>query len=657
MRVVNLPGEVTQVRLMLTEPLVSEPTSFSINNPAKVILDLKNIGVKLRNRKQNVGSGELISIEALEAGKRSRVILNMTRMVNYEVIRAQNEIHINLGRKLAISRLEPSELRASQVSNAIAEVEHIDFRRGENGEGRIIVNFSNENITVDMHEEGGKLIAELLNSQMPDELEQRLDVIDFATPVRMVDSYTENGVVRLLISMAGEVKHLAYQRGRRFIIEVSEVTEEDRQQEEEQSQYKGEKLTLNFQDIEVRAVLQIIADFTGLNIVASDSVSGNVTLRLQDVPWDEAMDIILKSKGLAMRQTGTILMVAPSDEIAERDKRELESQKQRAQLSPLQNMIVQINYAKATDIASLLKSEKSSMLSARGNVTIDERTNKLLIKDTQENLNHIRKLVRELDIPVRQVLIESRIVIANDDFSRDIGSRFGITSRNTSDGEAVVSGSIDAASDVIDSGGLSPGSLPNTGDRLNVNLPVTSPAGALGISVLRGDLLLDLELTALQTEGRGEVISNPRVITSNQKEAEIEQGVEIPYLQATSSGATSVAFKKAVLSLRVTPQITPDDNIIMDLRVSKDSVGEVFNGVPSVNTREVNTQVLVRDGDTVVLGGIYEQTVSSEADKVPLLGDIPVLGALFRSSRKVDDKAELLIFVTPKVLRDGVIGE
>ncbi|MBD3671581.1 MAG: type IV pilus secretin PilQ [Gammaproteobacteria bacterium] len=644
----NLPGEVVEVRLGLSEADI--PVShFAIDQPPRIVLDLPNTALALSKPRQNVGSHALTSLQAVEAGGRSRVILNLNRMVGYQVSGSGTETVIRLGRAGAMATAD-----SASASDSTNRVENVDFRRGEEGEGRVIVSFADSNIATDIREEGGVLVVELPGSRLPESLERRLDVIDFATPVRTVDSFTRDGVARLVIGAAGDVEHLAYQSENRLIIDIKRPSQEERAAQEEM-EYQGEKLTLNFQDIEVRAVLQIIADFTGMNIVASDSVSGNITLRLKDVPWDEALDIILKTKGLGMRQMGSIVMVAPNDEIAARDKAELEAQKQREQLSPLQNTSIQINYAKANDIATLLKSEQNSLMSSRGTVSIDERTNKLLIKETPENLREINRLVKELDVPVRQVLIESRIVIANDDFSRDIGARFGVSAGDASGATGVTTGTLDGTDSILGNGGsITTGSLPATNDRLNVNLPVQNPAGSLAISVLNGNVLLDMELTALQTEGRGEVISNPRVITSNQKEAEIEQGVEIPYLQATSSGATSVAFKKAVLSLQVTPQITPDNRIIMDLRVSKDSVGEVFNGVPSVNTREVNTQVLVDDGDTVVLGGIYEQTYSEEVDKVPLLGDLPLIGALFRSKRKVDDKAELLIFVTPKVLHDGL---
>jgi len=650
MRVDSRDNDVVEVHLLL-QGKVATPRHFAIQQPPRIVVDIPGADIDLPENHQSVGEGALKSLQAVTAGGRTRVVLNLTEMVHYDFTRQGQELVVRLGSPQALRALESPQRKAKPELN---EVKKVDFRRGSKGEGRVIITMSEDNIPTDIHEEGGQLVLELLNARLPKSLERRLDVTDFATPVRTIDSYTRDGVVRVVVSSAGDVEHLAFQTDNRFYIDVSKPLPKTATSELDKGKYKGKKLTLDFQNIEVRAVLQIIADFTGINIVASDSVTGSVTLHLKEVPWDEALDIILKTKGLDMRKSGNIIMVAPLEEIAERDKRDLEAQKQLEQLSPLENESIQINYAKASDIANLLKSDKTSMMSPRGSVTIDERTNKLLVKDTPINLREIHRLIKDLDVPVRQVLIESRIVIANDDFSREIGARFGVSAGNTSGGDTgAASGSLGGTDTVIGNGGnITSGTLPDLGDRLNVNLPVQNPAGALAISVLHGNTLLDMELTALQTEGRGEVISNPRVITSNQKEAQIEQGVEIPYLQATSSGATSVAFKKAVLSLKVTPQITPDNRVIMDLRVSKDSVGEVFNGVPSVNTREVTTQVLVNDGDTVVLGGIYEQTYSEEEDKVPFFGDIPILGALFRQKRKVDDKAELLIFVTPKVIHE-----
>ena len=647
-------AEVVQVRLQLSE-IPAKLRHFSTDRPARIIVDLPDTSLAPMRSQRDLSLGKLTGLRVVEAQGRSRVILNLSAPSAYELNQEGNTLVINLGEEAATNAIAPrSADTGSESSVALNRLEKVDFRRGPKGEGRIILDFANANIATDIHDEGGQLVVELLNSQLPKSMERRLDVVDFATVVHSIDSYSRDGVARLVISAVGKVEHLSYQTGSRLLIDITPPGKVKTEAQADARRYKGDKLSLNFQDIEVRAVLQIIADFTGLNIVASDTVTGSVTLRLKDVPWDEAMEIILRSRGLAQRRSGNILLVAPSEEIAERDKRELESQKQNAQLSPLRNETIQVNYAKAADLSALLKSEKTSLLSERGSVSVDERTNILLLQDSDANIAQIRNLIKQLDIPVRQVLIESRIVIANDDFSRDLGSRFGVSNGNSVGNTGATSGSIGATDGIVGNGGsISTATLPGIDDRLNVNLPVNNPAGRLAISVLNGNTLLDMELSALQSEGRGEVISNPRVITSNQKEAEIEQGVEIPYLQSTSSGATSVAFKKAVLSLKVTPQITPDDRIIMDLRVSKDSVGVVFNGVPSINTREVNTQVLVNDGETVVLGGIYEQTYSEEEDKVPFLGDIPGLGAMFRSTRKVDDKAELLIFVTPKVIRDN----
>lgn len=630
---------------------------FTIADPDRLVIDLPGVGSGLQRKDHPVSSNQVSGLNVIEVKDRTRVIVNLKTSSSYEIKRNGNELQLIVSSRQSASGSQKSAYVANsqdtgKTNGGANKLLNVDFRRGPQGAGRVIIYLSNDATPVDIYQEDGRLIVSLLNTQLPESLRRRLDVTDFATPVQAVDTYRREGMTQIVILAVGDYEHVAYQADNRLIVDVRKPVVENAQGPDLDKQYKGQTLSLNFQNIEVRAVLQIIADFTGMNIVASDSVTGSVTLRLQNVPWDEALEIILKSKGLAMRRHGNIIMVAPAEEIAERDKKELQARQQQAQLAPLRKVSIQINYAKAGDIAALLATEKSTMLSERGTITIDERTNKLLIMDTEQNIMEIRQLIAELDVPVRQVLIESRIVIARNDFSRDLGTRFGVNSGNSS---AAAGGSIGSNTTVIQNGGIAPGTVPNVNDRLNVDLPVTNPAGQFALSILQGNTLIDMELSALQTEGRGEVISNPRVITSNQKEAVIEQGVEIPYLQATSSGATSVAFKKAVLSLQVTPQITPDDRIIMDLRVNKDSVGEVFNGVPSVDTREVKTQVLVSDGDTVVLGGIYEQTVSDELYGVPGLMDLPIIGSYFRQTRKVDDKAELLIFVTPKIIREGMM--
>ena len=479
-----------------------------------------------------------------------------------------------------------------------------------------------------------------------------------------------------MISAEGNYEQLAYQSDNEFTIEINPVTEDVEAGSSlfsETREYEGQRLSLNFQDIETRAVLQLLAESSGRNIVVSDTVQGNVTLRLRNVPWDQALDIVMTTKGLDMRENGNVIIVAPAEEIAARETADLEARQAIIELEPLYSEFLQVNYAKASDLAGLIGgdsggSTSNALLSGRGSVGIDERTNTLLVQDTAENLQNIRRLVRTLDIPIRQVLIEARIVVVNDDFSKDLGVRFGATGfkENANDGASVFSGSGNGAGTMVNSildnlttgGTILPVSLPALSDRYNVNVPIGNPAGRFSLAVLESEYIVDLELTALQAEGRGEIISTPRVITANQKEARIEQGVEIAYQESASSGATTTQFKKAVLSLTVTPQITPDDNIIMDLVVSKDSVGELTpasNGgfVPSIDTRSVETQVLVRDGQTVVLGGIYETETRETISKVPFLGDIPGVGVLFRSTSDVSNKAELLIFVTPRILNEG----
>ena len=503
---------------------------------------------------------------------------------------------------------------------------------------------------------------------------RRLDVMDFATPVSTVDTLKTNLDTRIVISAEGKYDQLAYQSDNEFSIEINPVpdqVEEASSLYSESKEYEGQRLTLNFQDIETRAVLQLLAETSGRNIVVSDTVQGNVTLRLRNVPWDQALDIVMTTKGLDMRQNGNVIIVAPAEEIAARETADLEARNAISELEPMYSEFLQVNYAKAADLAALIGAEGSnSLLSERGSIAVDDRTNTLLVQDTADRLEDIRRMVRTLDVPIKQVLIESRIVVVNDDFSRDLGVRLGVTAYNesgTNEGGQVISGT-GAGTDTMtnsmlenlnSTGQITPVQFPLLTDRYNVNVPISEAAGRFSLAVLERDYLVDLELTALEAEGRGEIVSTPRVITANQKEARIEQGVEIPYQQSASSGATTVQFKKAVLSLTVTPQITPDNNIIMDLRVHKDNVGDVISTgglggtVPSIDTRAVETQVLVEDGQTVVLGGIYETERRETITKVPFLGDIPAVGVLFRSKQLQNDKSELLIFVTPRILEEG----
>jgi type IV pilus assembly protein PilQ len=629
-----LPGNKAQITLTLSNPAPA-PLSFTIDNPARIALDFPDTGNGLTERSQPIGIGMAESMTVVEAQGRTRVVVNLIDMVPYEAHAEGNKIILTL--QSAGSEQSAAQAAVSSAAGGPADrLENIDFRRGEDGQGRVIVSLSNPSIPVDMQQEGDKIVLDFYRTDLPQELERRLDVLDFATPVKTIDTYTKGSNVHMVITPMGEYDYIAYQSDNQFTIEVKALTREEvEERKKDEFGYSGERLSLNFQDIEVRSVLQLIADFTGINVVVSDTVGGSLTLRLKNVPWDQALDIILKTKGLAMRQTGNVMLIAPSEEIAAREKLELESQKQIEELEPLYSEFMQINYAKADVIATLLKSPETSLLSERGMVTTDERTNTLLVQDTAAKLVEIRKLVARLDIPVRQVLIESRIVVANDDFSRDLGIQFGMTRTGDTNGYDYVVGG-------------------NQGGGLLVDLPVPSSSG-IALSVIGDNFLLDLELSAMEAEGKGEVISNPRVLTSNQKAAYIETGTEIPYQESTSSGATSTSFKKAVLSLQVTPQITPDDRIFLDLVVNKDSVGEeTSDGIPTIDTNEIGTQVLVDNGETLVLGGVYEQENRKTVNRVPFFGELPLVDWMFKNTLDTHKKAELLIFVTPKIVKEDL---
>lgn len=656
-----LPGDRVQVKLQLSGPLEQAPLSFTIDEPARLALDFPGARVGLDRKSQAIGVGAARSVSAVEASDRTRVVFNLDRMVPYQVSVLEDVVVVEFEGDtpaLAARPATPAPVAPGAMAPAEAGVLGIDFRRGVQGEGKVVIDLSDPDVVVNIERQGANILVDVPDAALPERLDRRLDVVDFATPVQLIDARPRGGGTRLDITAAGPFEHMAYQTDNVLTVEVRPLTPaEEEARRSDEFGYSGERLSLNFQNIDVRAVLQLIADFTGLNMVASDSVGGSVTLRLKNVPWDQALDIILKSKGLAMRQVGNVIMVAPTEELAAREKLELEAEKEIAELAPLRTEIIQVNYAKARDIAALVKSEANQLLSERGNVTVDERTNSLLVLDTAGKLGDIRVLVSKLDIPVRQVLIESRIVIADTNFAKDLGVRFGYSKNfNESPTNARLGGAGLQLNDNGPNGFVSaqnavPGAAV-TGERYIVDLPVTNPAGALSLAVGRiGSYLLQLELSALQQEGRGEVISSPRVVTANQKEAVIEKGTEIPYQEATSSGATAVSFKKAVLALRVTPQITPDDRIIMDLTVSKDAVGEIFANVPSIDTNSVSTQVLVDNGETVVLGGVYESENRQDSNRVPFFGDLPYLGVLFKQNQTSADRNELLIFITPKILK------
>ena len=658
-----MTGNTVQVVFTFDEA-ATEPRSFTIDEPARIALDFAATENKLEQRNMQVGIGAMQSIITAASKDRTRVVLNLSQKSSYTTTVSGNQVTLTvagsaqtaLASTTAETGAEASTTSITSNSGVAKGVTNIDFKRGPNGEGRVVIDLTTTSISTDVWRENNDVYVELIGAQLPRELQRRMDVSDFATPISHVDAIQDGANIRMTISSGGDFEHLAYQTDRLYTIEVAPISkEEEEKKKKDKFGFTGERLSLNFQDIEVRSVLQLLADFTGLNLVVSDSVVGNLTLRLKNVPWDQAMDIILKTKGLDQRRSGNVILIAPTDEIAAREKLELEARAQIEELERLRTEFIKVNYAKAVDIAELLNQTDNSIISTRGSVSVDDRTNTLLVKDVSASLASVRQLLAELDIPVRQVLIESRVVIANDDFSKELGVRFGVSNdsygnQQTGDG-VVTAGNLNGITDLVNNNTFS------ATDGLNVNLPVQNPAGtfALALAKLPLGTLLEMELSAAQIEGRGEVVSSPRVITADSHTARIEQGVEIPYLELDNGKAT-LKFRKAVLSLEVTPQITPDDRVIMDLDVHKDNIGETVNfggglAAPSIDTREVQSQLLVDNGQTVVLGGIYETVKSTQVTRVPFFSDLPIIGNLFKSSISVDDRTELLIFVTPKILQ------
>jgi type IV pilus assembly protein PilQ len=675
---VQTSGQQVQLKLHLNGP-APEPLPFTIDKPARIAFDLPNTTLALTSRRIDVRSGGVDTVLAAEANGRSRLVVNVDQLLPYTTKVDGNTITIVLGRQpgeaaqSAASAVRPSSQGAVAVERAIRT---IDFRRGADGTGRVIVQLTDPRTPVNVRQEGNQVVVDFAGTLMPKNLMRRYDVMDFATPVQSVDAIRVEGSSRLVITAQGDFEQLAYQSDNQYTVEIKPSLKHAAA--DEKKEYTGERLTLNFQDIDVRSVLQLLADTSGQNIVVSDSVTGNLTLRLQNVPWDQALDIVLRTKGLDKRRQDNVIIIGPTEELATREKAELAAHKEVQELAPLRSEFLQANYAKVSDLAKMIRPTgaqagggaggRNSMLSPRGSLSIDERTNTLMVQDTVENLAEIRRLVQTLDVPVRQVLIEARIVVVSDTFERDLGAQFGVTSAqsNGNNGLLAVTGSGTGADTMIQSALTNLGSglpvtpvvTPALANRYMVNTPAANTNGSIGISLLGGSYLVDLALSAAENEGKSETISSPRVITANQKQATIMQGVEIPYQESASSGATTTQFKNAVLSLKVTPLITPDNRVILDLDVSDDTVGQQVTSatggsVPSIDTRQIQTQVLVGDGQTVVLGGILETTKSYAANKVPWLGDIPILGNLFKSTTNINNKTELLIFITPKILREG----
>ena len=663
LRFSSLPGDVTEIRMEFdgTPPQVS---GYTIEQPARIALDLPGVVSTLKTKRHQIGSGNARSATLVSTKDRSRLVVNLTRLVGYTTKVEGNTLLLRIGQTEG-DKVFAADVKSSSPTGMLnndLKVVNVDFRRGELGEGQVQIMLNDPRASANIRREGNKIIADLKGVRLPEALSRRLDVTDFATPVRYVDTKREDNSTRIVIEPAGDdFEYLAYQTDKLLSINVSVVPEEQREERKKQFPFTGEKLSLNFQNIEVRAVLQLIADFTGLNLVASDTVQGSITLRLQNVPWDQALDLVLKTKGLGKRQMGSVLLIAPSEEIAAREKIELEAVKQVEELAPLVTEYMQLKYAKASELAKLLTSEQG-LLSERGSAVVDERTNTLLMKDTAGNLEKVREALNMLDVPVRQVLIEARIVVATTSVGEEMGVKWGGAGfKNNGSNWTTVGGSQQTLTegnqilfDRATGAAATSDGIDLTGANV-VNFGVTNAAATtFAVGYQTADYLLDLELAAIETDGRAEIVSQPRVITADGQTASIESGTEIPYQQASSSGATNVAFKSAVLRLEVTPQITPDDRIIMDLVINQDSVGELTSAGPSINTNAVETQVLVDNGETVVLGGIFRSEEITSISKTPFFGDLPLIGALFRYTNRQDDKSELLVFITPRLVKDSL---
>lgn len=672
----ELPGDRIEVRATFSEP-PSQPKGYAIEQPARIVLDFDNVDSSLSQKKYPLSFANAQSAVVLEAGDRTRFIMNLTSPSTYSTSIEGNTLIAVIegaaGNKAYARQQNTTTNKQSFTDKSERRITKVDFRRTENGGGTVLLNISNPKVSVDIEQSASGIVINFADTDIPANLQRRLDVLDFATPVKTIESISEGDNTTVAIDVIGEYDYLAYQADNQYVITVNPLTPAQAAARQDRFKFVGEKLSLNFQDIQVRAVLEIIADVTGLNLVASDTVQGNITLRLDNVPWDQALELVLKSKSLDKRLVGNVLLVAPAAEIAERERQEIETRNQLEELAPLRTEFIRIRYASASDIFELFGSSGSSestnqgnegsqstanILSARGTAIVDERTNSIILTETESKIAEFLALIEKLDVPIRQVLIESRIVIANSTFSKEIGVRWGGSGASQNGGGlTTVGGSLDS----IDATLNSPANSGSITDNNIVNLAAPNAgAGTIALSFLNSNVLLDLELTAFESNGAAEVVSQPKVITGDKQQASIESGQSIPF-QTTSDGDTSIEFEEAVLRLDVTPQITPDNRIIMDLIITQDSVSgqQVISNsssVPIIDTTELVTQVLVADGQTIVLGGIYQQNVTSSVDKVPFFGDIPYLGRLFRRNVSSDEKQELLIFITPRILSDTLIS-
>ncbi|WP_027611315.1 type IV pilus secretin PilQ [Pseudomonas sp. URIL14HWK12:I6] len=659
--VAALPGDRIELKLSFDSP-PPQPKGYTTESPARIALDLPGVASQLTNKTRDLGSGNARTATVVEANDRTRLIINLTQLTPYTFRVEGNNLFVVVGQgaKPAAPRpaaVAPRPVAAPAPAKAYTPVAKtirgVDFQRGTAGEGNVVIDLSDPTIAPDIQEHDGKIILSFARTQLPDRLRVRLDVKDFATPVQFVNAAATGDRAVITVEPSGTFDYSTYQTDNKLTVSIRPMTVDDLQKRNaDRNSYSGEKLSLNFQDIDVRSVLQLIADFTNLNLVASDTVQGGITLRLQNVPWDQALDLVLKTKGLDKRKIGNVLLVAPADEIAARERQELESQKQIAELAPLRRELLQVNYAKAADIAKLFQSVTSAeaKIDERGSITVDERTNNIIAYQTQDRLDELRRIVAQLDIPVRQVMIEARIVEANVDYDKSLGVRWGGSIQNK--GNWNTSGVSNGSSTTIGTPGSTSTNSPF------VDMGTVGNTSGIGIAFITDNVLLDLELTAMEKTGNGEIVSQPKVVTSDKETAKILKGTEIPYQEASSSGATSVSFKEASLSLEVTPQITPDNRIIMEVKVTKDEPDYLnkVQDVPPIKKNEVNAKVLVNDGETIVIGGVFSNTQSKVVDKVPFLGDVPYLGRLFRRDVVSEKKSELLVFLTPRIMNNQAIA-
>ncbi|PKH30467.1 fimbrial protein [Pseudomonas sp. 43NM1] len=669
--VAALPGDRIELKLTFDGPPPA-PHGYTTESPARIALDLPGVVSKLASKNRDLGGGNARSATVVEAKDRTRLIINLTELTPYSARVEGNNLFVVVGQgaqpaasraatpKPAAAASAPRTAKANPAPTktfaAVGKtIRGVDFQRGTQGEGNVVIDLSDPSIAPDIQERDGKIILGFARTQLPEPLRVRLDVKDFATPVQFVNATATGDRAMITVEPSGAYEYSTYQTDNKLTVSIRPMTADDLQKRNaDRFAYTGEKLSLNFQDIDVRSVLQLIADFTNLNLVASDTVQGGITLRLQNVPWDQALDLVLKTKGLDKRMIGNVLLVAPADEIAARERQELESQKQIAELAPLRRELLQVNYAKAADIAKLFQSVTSAeaKIDERGSITVDERTNNIIAYQTQDRLDELRRIVAQLDIPVRQVMIEARIVEANVDYDKSLGVRWGGSIQNKGNWNA--SGVSSGANGSTTIG--TPGSTSTNSPF--VDMGTAANTSGLGIAFITDNVLLDLELTAMEKTGNGEIVSQPKVVTSDKETAKILKGTEIPYQEASSSGATSVSFKEASLSLEVTPQITPDNRIIMEVKVTKDEPDYLnkVQDVPPIKKNEVNAKVLVNDGETIVIGGVFSNTQSKVVDKVPFLGDVPYLGRLFRRDVVSEKKSELLVFLTPRIMNNQAIA-